>query len=157
MSNPNDDLNPPDNADHPDDPNNPSVPGQSSDPDDFANFDPARYLEKRGIKRGRYSNDPNLEREAETIAGQQSGARGRGRQRGGEEDYISSGDVPVGLFGNIGRMVSRGEGISMYANILGELMPIVGRFLPIIGCLLVFICVVVCGGGYLLIRSLTTH
>src|SRR5579859_6017911 len=152
MSDQNDDLN---GANNPDDPNNPSTPGQSGDPDDFANFDPARYLEKRGIKTGRYSNDAGVEREAAAVERKYSG--GRGGRRGRQDEEFNPADVPVGLFGNIGRIMSRGEGISMYAEILGELMPLLGRFLPIIGCLLVVICVVVCGGGYLLIHSLTTH
>src|SRR5579859_2622658 len=114
MSNPNDDLNPPDNADHPDDPNNPSVPGQSSDPDDFANFDPARYLEKRGIKTGRYTGDPRVDREAESLSHQYGEDRGRGaRRRRGEEGFSGAEGAPVGLFGNIGRALARGEGLHM--------------------------------------------
>jgi hypothetical protein len=57
--------------------------------------------------------------------------------------------------GSIMGIFRSGENVHLYSEILGEALPIAGRYLPIIGCVLVFICVIVCGGGYLLINALT--
>ena len=119
--------------------------------DDFSNFDPAAYVAKHNQERHFSTLNPVNEEEVRHVT---QGRRRRGRQGVDDEDILTD-DVPVGLGGRILGMFRSGEQVHLYSEILGEALPIAGRFLPIVGCAIVFLCLFICGGGYLLINALT--
>src|SRR5690348_15256562 len=125
---------------------NPDDELQSTDQpsDDFSNFDPAAYVAKHNQERHFSTLNPVNEEEVRRVT------RGRRRGRGVENEDEIMNDVPVGLMGRFLGLFRDGEQIHLYSEIFGEALPIAGRFLPIIGCALVFLCLFVCGGGYLL-------
>ena len=116
--------------------------------EDFANFDPAAYLAKRNQTRHGGADDP-IDQEVRRVY-----SGGRRRRDGTRDDDVISEAVPVGLGAGLLGGLRSGEGVRIYADILGQALPLAGRYLPIIGCAILFMCVLVCGGGYLLIRLL---
>ena len=153
----------PDDPDNLDNPNNASDSGNlssdappelpaSKDSADFDNFDPAQYLAKRRASTGR-QRALDLDSNRASLA---RGGAGRRNHRGdGNEADITDGEMPVGLGARIIGALGRGEGIHIYADILGEALNVAKRFFPIIGLILVLLCGCVCGGGYLLIRLIS--
>jgi hypothetical protein len=127
------------------------IPPPDEQSEDFANFDPAAYLAKRNQLRHIGSDDP-VDQEVRRVY---TGGRRSGRSTGRGEDVVGAENIPVGLGARLLGGFRSGEGIHIYAEILGELLPLAGRYLPIIGCVIIFICLFVCGGGYLLIRAIT--
>ncbi len=127
----------------------PEMPSTEESPD-FANFDAVQYVAKHreSLNRRRPSE---VEADNEVTRMDSGLKSGRGR-RGltGEPDIPQ--DVPVGLAARVMGGLTSGQGVNLYANILGQVIPLIRRFLPIVGCLLVLACTCVCGGGYLLIR-----
>ncbi len=132
-------------SDNPDE----ELPGEQ--PDDFANFDPAAYVAKHNQELGRRfgSEDPANQEVRRVHQGERRGVRGI------DNEELATEHVPLGPVGRILGMFRSGEQIGLYSEILGEALPIAGRYLPIIGCVIVFLCLFVCGGGYLLINALT--
>jgi hypothetical protein len=126
------------------------MPPVDEQSEDFSSFDPAAYLAKRNQTRHGGSDDPVDDEVRRVYSG------GRRRQRGAtrDDDVLGAEAVPVGLGAGLLGGLRSGEGVRIYADILGQALPLAGRYLPIIGCALIFMCVLVCGGGYLLIRLL---
>ncbi|MEP7288055.1 MAG: hypothetical protein ABI947_20060 [Chloroflexota bacterium] len=122
--------------------------------DDFASFDPAAYLEKRRQLEGRRPITNDLK--AAEVSSRGGTTRGRRSRRGSElSGELGGEEIPVGLMGRILGSLGGIENVRLYSQILGESGPLLRIVLPIVGCLLLIICVAVCGGGYYLITTLT--
>lgn len=138
---------------------------------DFHNFDPARYVRRRSSSYAdRSSLDDDVQDASGDFAPLEPGRRSYGgsRQRNEplEDRPIQSGilESNLGAAGLFGAGSQRGGCIGLLGNIarLQMLLQMLGQLGPIgrvitwgLGCLLLLVFVVVCGGGALLIISLT--
>jgi hypothetical protein len=131
------------------------MPPGDEEADDFKNFDPEAYLAKRG--RTRNHSEDVIQREAQDMVGRGSPS-GRRRRASSLEDngsaYDAAQNVPVGLGAAIIGLLQNGN-IGMTGEILRSFGPFARIALGVVGCALVAFCVVVCGGGFLLINLLS--
>jgi hypothetical protein len=135
------------------------LPPVEEESDDFKNFDPAKYLANRrqtGSRRDLAQDDYDRE---ELAPRGRSSRRSRRREALGDSDMGGGGidgeGIPVGMSaGILGSLISP-ENSRMLANLLGGAAPLVRSILPAIGCVLLALCALVCGAGYIVISTLT--
>ena len=153
-----------------------NLPPIEEESDDFAHFDPENYLRRRGRIYGEpelidSSEDPlppprgrrrrgvpsSGSYEPQYTTGRRRGRRSTSRRRGSvldDRDEFDAGDAPLGIGAAILGLLHEGN-IGFFTEILGGLGPLARFVLPAIGCVLVLACIAVCGGGYILITTLT--
>ncbi len=128
------------------------MPPADDEADDFKNFDPEAYLAKRGRSRTSISSD--IERDVQDAGGR--GSRSSRRQRYSDEGDAGNAaqNMPLGIGAAILGLLQNGN-IGITAELLRSFGPIAKIALGILGCAFVFFCVIVCGGGFVIINAFT--
>jgi hypothetical protein len=136
------------------------MPPIEEEADDFKNFDPQAYLSKRGRVRKSYdddfSNAPDISSRGARSA--KTSRRERRQRYSDDMDFDNDGGqgagIPMGIGAGILGMLESGN-IGVVSELLRSFGPLAKVMLGVIGCALMMFCIVVCGGGFLLINALT--